>query len=51
MMTKDSEGLRGVTELGGNNIRGFVFDEISPQGLILPLFRVRRFEEESPALR
>ena len=51
MMTKDSESLRRVSELGSNHIGGLVVDEISPQSLILPLLRMRGFKEESSAFR
>ena len=50
MMAKHSEGLWRVSELGGHHVGGLVFDEIGPQGLILPLLGVRRFEEKPPAL-
>ena len=51
MMTKNSESLRRVSELGSNHIGGLVVDEISPQSLILPLLRMRGFKEELSAFR
>lgn len=50
MMAKDSESLWRVSELRSHHIGGFVFDEVCPQGLVLPLLGVSRFEEKAPAL-
>jgi hypothetical protein len=49
VMTEHPEGSWGVTELGGYDVGGLVFDEISSQGLILPLLGLRGFEEKLPA--
>jgi len=46
IMTEHPEGSWGVAELGGYGVGGLVFDEISSQGLILPLLGLRRFEEK-----
>lgn len=50
LMTKHPEGSRRVAELGGYHIGGFVFDEVSSQGLILPLLGQRGFEEKLSAM-
>jgi len=47
-MTEYPEGSWGVTELGGYDVGGLVFDEISSQGLILPLLGQRGFKEKLP---
>ena len=48
VMTEYPEGSWGVTELGGYDVGGLVFDEISSQGLILPLLGQRGFKEKLP---
>lgn len=51
LMAEDSEGSRGVAELGSHHVGGAVVDEIGPHGFILPLLGVRGLEEEVPAFR
>ena len=50
LMTEHPEGSWRVAELGGYDVGGFVFDEISSQGLILPLLGQRGFEEKLSAI-
>jgi len=49
VVTEHPEGSRGVAEIGGYLVGGFVFDEIGSQSFILPLLGLRGFEEKASA--
>jgi hypothetical protein len=51
LMAQDPEGSRGVTELGRHLFAWAVFDEISPERLVLPLPGKGGLKEEALALR
>ncbi len=48
LVTQNSEGTRGVTEVAGGLVGGEELDEEGAKGLVLAMFGVGGLEEEVP---
>jgi len=50
VMAKDMKGVERVTECPRHFFRGPTFDDVSPEGFVLAVFGLARFEEEAAEL-